>query len=84
MMKKGDQGFTSSTEPTPEWLIESEPPAPEPEVAADTRGNWQRTKEGWYDKVPLTVRQLDIVIGVGVVALIVIVLLIARDAGVFG
>ena len=25
---------------------------------------WQKTKEGWYDKVPLTVKQLDIIIGV--------------------
>ena len=23
---------------------------------------WQKTKEGWYDKVPLTVKQLDLII----------------------
>ena len=24
----------------------------------DTRPAWQRMKEGWYDKVPLSVRQI--------------------------
>ena len=23
---------------------------------------WQKTKEGWYDKIPLTLKQLDIII----------------------
>lgn len=26
---------------------------------------FQKQKESWYDKVPLTVKQLDIIIGVG-------------------
>ncbi len=23
---------------------------------------WQQTKEGWYDKVPLSLRQLDLIV----------------------
>ena len=45
---------------------------------------WQQTKEGWYDKVPLTVRQLDIIIGCAIGALILVSIVIALDAmGVF-
>ena len=45
---------------------------------------WQQTKEGWYDKVPLTVRQLDIIIACGIGGLVITAILIALDAmGVF-
>ena len=43
---------------------------------------WQQTKEGWYDKVPLTVKQLDIIIWVCVGALIVTFIKIFMDAGI--
>lgn len=43
---------------------------------------WQKTKEGWYDKVPLTVKQLDIIIWVCVGALIVTFIKIFMDAGI--
>ena len=43
---------------------------------------WQRTKEGWYDKVPLMVKQLDIIIWVCVGALIVTFIKIFMDAGI--
>lgn len=43
---------------------------------------WQKTKEGWYDKVPLTVKQLDIIIWVCVGALIVTFIKIFIDAGI--
>ena len=45
---------------------------------------WQQTKESWYDKVPLTVKQLDIIIACGIGGLIITFILIALDAaGVF-
>ena len=45
---------------------------------------WQQTKEGWYDKVNLTVKQLDIIIGCGIAGLILTFIAIALDAmGVF-
>ena len=45
---------------------------------------WQQTKESWYDKVNLTVKQLDIIIGCGIAGLILTAIAIALDAmGVF-
>ena len=45
---------------------------------------WQQTKESWYDKVTLTVKQLDIIIGCGIAGLILTAIVIALDAmGVF-
>ena len=45
---------------------------------------WQQTKESWYDNVNLTVKQLDIIIGCCIAALILTFIAIALDAiGVF-
>ena len=45
---------------------------------------WQQTKESWYDKVNLTVKQLDIIIACGIGGLISTAIVIALDAmGVF-
>ena len=45
---------------------------------------WQQTKESWYDKVNLTVKQLDIIIGCCIGGLILTAIAIALDAmGVF-
>ena len=45
---------------------------------------WQQTKESWYDKVPLTVKQLDLIIACGIGGLILTFIAIALDAmGVF-
>ena len=45
---------------------------------------WQKTKESWYDKVDLSVKQLDIIIGCGIAGLILTFIAIALDAmGVF-
>ena len=45
---------------------------------------WQQTKESWYDKVNLTVKQLDIIIGCCIAALILTFIAIAMDAiGIF-
>lgn len=41
---------------------------------------WQLEKESWYDQVPLTVKQLDIIIGVAVGLLALIFFLIILDA----
>ena len=52
----------------------------EPEV----KTAWQQKKEGWYDHIPLTVKQLDIIIWTAVAALIVVCVIIGLDAaGVF-
>lgn len=45
---------------------------------------WQLKKESWYDKVPLTLKQLDIIIGCGIAGMIILAIVIALDAmGVF-
>ena len=45
---------------------------------------WQQKKESWYDKVSLTVKQLDIIIACGIGGLILTFIAIALDAmGVF-
>lgn len=41
---------------------------------------WQLEKESWYDHVPLTVRQLDIIIWTAVGLLVLVFLLIVLDA----
>ena len=49
-----------------------------------TKSMWQITKESWYDKVNLSVKQLDIIIGCGIAGLILTFICIALDAmGVF-
>ena len=54
--------------------VEEEPP----------KSMWQITKESWYDKVNLSVKQLDIIIGCGIAGLILTFICIALDAmGVF-
>ena len=45
---------------------------------------WQITKESWYDKVNLSVKQLDIIIACGIGGLILTFICIALDAmGIF-
>ena len=45
---------------------------------------WQITKESWYDKINLSVKQLDIIIGCGIAGLILTFICIALDAmGIF-
>ncbi len=58
--------------------------ATSPEEETPVKPMWQQTKEGWYDKIPLTVKQLDIIIGCGIAGLVITFLVIALDAmGVF-
>ena len=46
----------------------------------DKRTAWQRNKEELYDKVPLTLRQLDIIIALGLLGLAVVAVLIFLEA----
>ena len=55
-----------------------------PEKEEPPKSMWQQTKESWYDKVPLTVKQLDWIIGLGIAGLVITFIVIALDAmGVF-
>ncbi|MGN0978515.1 MAG: hypothetical protein ACI4PH_10720 [Faecousia sp.] len=42
--------------------------------------SWQRQKESWYDKIPLTLKQLDIIIGVCLTLLALTFIAICLDA----
>ena len=62
-------------------LVEDDPVTEEDKP---NKSAWQQTKEGWYDKVPLSVKQLDIIIACGIGGLIITFIVIALDAlGVF-
>ena len=51
---------------------------------APKKHQWQATKESWYDHLNVSVRQLDIIIGLAVGGLILVSIIIALDAaGVF-
>ena len=65
-------------------MDEREPRSPDEQEELDARPAWQWMKEGWYDKVPLNVRQLDVIIALGLIGLAVVAVLIFLDAsGVF-
>ena len=51
-----------------------------PEEEISIKPMWQIQKEGWYDKLPLTKRHLDIIIVVGLVLLVITFGVIALDA----
>ena len=51
-----------------------------PEEEVPLKSVWQIQKEGWYDKLPLTKRHLDIIIVVGLVLLVLTFVVIALDA----
>ena len=60
----------------PEMIEEASKPIEEQSV----KSLWQQTKESWYDKVTLSVKQLDIIIACGIGGLIITGILIALDA----
>ena len=33
-----------------------------PEEEKEVKSQWQQTKESWYDKLPVTAKQMDIVV----------------------
>ena len=51
-----------------------------PEEEKENKSQWQQTKENWYDKLPVTLKQMDIIVGIcwGLIGLTVIA--IALDA----
>ncbi len=51
-----------------------------PEGGEKAKTPWQMQKESWYDKVPLSLKQLDIIIGICLTLLALIFLAIALDA----
>ena len=51
-----------------------------PEEKQKPKDLWQQTKEGWYDKVPLTLKQLDIIIAICWIALGLTAVAIALEA----
>ena len=56
---------------------------PEEEVPAEEikmKSMWQIQKESWYDKLPLTQKHLDIIIGVSLVLLVITFIVIFLDA----
>lgn len=53
-------------------------PAQEPEKKPISP--WQAQKESWYDKIPLTLKQLDIIIGICLTLLALCFVAIALDA----
>ena len=54
------------------------------EEKTESKTPWQRTKESWYDKIPLTLKQLDIIVYTCWALLGLAVIAVALDAmGVF-
>jgi len=45
-----------------------------------TKPTWLETRHAWYDNLNVTVKQLDIIIGVALAALAVVAVLIALEA----
>ncbi len=45
-----------------------------------TKPTWLETRHAWYDNLNVTVKQLDIIIGVALAALAVVFVLIALEA----
>ena len=51
-----------------------------PEEDIKLKSMWQIQKESWYDKLPLTKKHLDIIIGVCLVLLVITFIVIFLDA----
>ena len=60
-------------------MAEEEKKLPE-NVQEEEKTPWQEKKEGWYDKVPLSLKQLDIIVVVCWILLGLCALAIALDA----
>ena len=71
-MEEKDELIPASQEETPR-----EEPAQEEETPK--KSEWVKRKEGWYDKVPLNVKQLDIIIIVAWILLGLTILCIILD-----
>ncbi len=67
---------------------EKNPTSPEGEEAPKNeekaKSPWQIQKESWYDKIPLSLKQLDIIVGICLTLLALTFLAICLDAlGIF-
>ena len=56
------------------------PPEENPQPNEKVKTPWQMQKESWYDRIPLTVKALDIIIGVSLALLALTFVLIYLDA----
>ena len=55
-----------------------------PEEKTEVKSQWQQTKESWYDKLPVTVKQMDIIVYICWALLGLATIAVALDAiGVF-
>ncbi|MGM9628545.1 MAG: hypothetical protein ACI3V4_10715 [Faecousia sp.] len=55
-----------------------------PEEDKPVKTPWQQQKESWYDKIPLSLKQLDIIIGICLTLLALTFIAICLDAmGIF-
>lgn len=52
------------------------------EQPAEQKHQWQQAKENWYDKLNVSVRTLDIIIGLGIAGLVAVFVKIFLDAGI--
>lgn len=64
--------------------MEDKTPNPEEETQEKPKSLWQLQKESWYDKVPLSLKQLDWIIGVCLFLLVLTFIAICLDSmGIF-
>ena len=51
-----------------------------PEEEKENKSQWQQTKESWYDKIPVTLKQMDMIVWIcwGLIGLTVVA--VALDA----
>ena len=64
--------------------MEEKNPNPKEETREKPKSLWQLQKESWYDKIPLTLKQLDWIVGICLTLLALTFLAIALDAlGIF-
>lgn len=56
------------------------PPEEEKETTEKPKTPYQLQKESWYDKIPLTVKQLDTIIAVALILLVLTFVVIFLDA----
>ena len=60
--------------------MEEKDETPKTEKEEEVKSQWQLQKENWYDRVPLTVKQLDKIIAACLVLLALTFVLIYLDA----
>lgn len=51
-----------------------------PQGGEKAKSPWQLQKESWYDKIPLSLKQLDLIIGVCMTLLVLCFIAICVDA----